>query len=161
MNLIVKGGSTKQRWRLMFIDANDDHGRGMIGLNHQSLGIQATFIREGDAAPSSIELASAVVGRFTRGGFVEIDPERMPGLYEFHPPDEVLAGGSDSAVVMISLPEARPLVITIDLVGYDPHDSERLGLSCLSQESRHACLASAFQEVIPQIIEGRRTGESS
>jgi hypothetical protein len=89
----------------------------------------------------------------TPGALTEIDPDLMPGLYELDLPDELLQEGSHRLTLMVRAPGAAPAVIHFDLVGYDPYDSYRLGLECLTTESRHQVISRAFREVVPEIVE--------
>jgi hypothetical protein len=84
----------------------------------------------------------------------------MPGVYEMGFPDEVFAEGAQRATVMVQSPATQPLVIYIDLIAYDPYDSYRLGLECLTRESRHEVIARAFREVVPEIVKEFRTKSS-
>ena len=114
------------------------------GLADDIGGVQACFIGEGDAAPTPIALEP--------GAFREVDAAAMPGLFALNVPDEVLAVKGHTAVLMLRVPGAAPAVVHFDLVAYDPYDGERMGLACLSKDSRHACLEAAFRDVVPDIV---------
>jgi hypothetical protein len=147
-------GTTGRTERLVIRDLE---GRPLSGLSASSPGARAHFLAAGSSRPAAIELrgrkGKSTAEDFAAGAFGEIDRERMPGLYALDLPDEMLAGEGHEAVLMLRFDGAAPTVVHFDLVAYDPYDPVRLGLSCLSQEARHACLASAFQTIVPEIVD--------
>ena len=148
MQWTVRRGTQEQRVRF-FIRRKEDGG-ALQGLTGSTPGIEAVFIRQGDEAPTELRLIDGGGSANRPGGFRELSDE-MPGVYELHIPDEALAEGTET-VVMLQTPGAEPVVLRFDLVAYDPYDGERLGLECLSQEGRHAVITRAFREVVPAII---------
>jgi hypothetical protein len=71
------------------------------GYTYQTTGLKAFYIRPG-INNTQITLASQTVnGSYVSGGFVEVDPVNMPGLYRFDVPDVVLASGASSSVLQI------------------------------------------------------------
>lgn len=85
----------------------------VTGLTFSS--VTAYYVRPlGDS--TEITLASqTVTGDYASGGFVEVDSTNMPGIYRFDIPDEVLASGADSAVIMLTEPTTLPAVMEIEL----------------------------------------------
>lgn len=150
MQLRVKKGSDGRIVRFVISTAPDGVGRPLSGLGRDTEGAQAYYIGEGEATPSAIVLQE---DRLTPGGFREVDPKTVPGLYELHIPKDVFQVPGHSAVIMLRIPGALPTLIEIDLVEYDPYDSQRLGLECLSQEARFACLQTAFRDVVPGLVQ--------
>jgi len=153
MNLRLRKGTTGKVVRVMI---RDGAGGGRTGLAHDAAGAGASWLGEGSRTPVDLELCPPGSG-FTPGGFREVDARAMPGLYELHLPDEVLAGPGNESVLALRFAGLPPTYLHLDLVGYDPYDSERLGLSCLAQEARHACLSSAFRDVVPAIVDEIRS----
>lgn len=151
MMLRVRQGSTRQVLRVA-LTGSDGIGP-MTGLRHDSPGLRAAFIRDGDTQPTELQLVPAEPARHTPGGWREIHPDLLPGIYELHAPDELFAGPGHGALLMIQAEGACPAVIHFDLVAYDPYDGERLGLACLSRDSRLGCLSEAFRDIVPRIIE--------
>ncbi len=71
------------------------------GYTFQTTGLKAFYIRPG-INNTQITLASQTVnGSYVSGGFVEVDPINMPGLYRFDVPDVVLASGATTSVLQI------------------------------------------------------------
>ena len=74
----------------------------------------------------------------------EVDPELLPGLYQFGAPDEMLAEGSARAVLLIRFPDTVIKPVEINLVAYDPQDAERIGVWSLAGHKRHEFLRQAL-----------------
>lgn len=161
MCYILKKGTTS---RLIFIEARDAaRGRAaMTGLSHDSSAASATFIREGESDVRPISLASGILGKFEPGGFVEVDPVLMPGIYQLGVPDAAFEHGADSVLLVVAFPGARIDPIEISLVAYDPQDEQRLGMSALGPEGRIAALRGAFPRLTArELVEDRDTAVNS
>ena len=86
-------------------------------------------------------------GRWAAGSFAEVDPERMPGVYEFGAPDPLFAAGATRALLMLRFPGAVIDPVDVDLVAFDPQEPTRLGLTALGPEERIQALRGAFPRV--------------
>ena len=150
MQLTIRQNSQAQTLRFLLVD--DQNARGRTGLKPDP-GIKVAYVRDNEERPIPIGLAPGEGEVFSPGSFREIDPDTMPGLYELGLPDAVLAEGARTATLMVRAPGTRLLVIHIDLVAYDPYDGYRLGLDCLTRDARHDVIATAFREVVPEIVE--------
>lgn len=143
MSYIVKKGTTSRLLALAARDASD--GRSpRTGLSHETPAASAAFVREGEAEVQQIPLVAGRLGVFRPGGFVEVDRDLMPGVYQLGLPDEVLAPGADSALLFLRFPGTVIDPIEIGLVAYDPQDEDRLGMSAIGPEGRIAALRGAF-----------------
>lgn len=151
MQITVKQNSKEERLRFLLYESDND-GNVMTGISSSSPEISAAYIRDGES-PREIVLVTGDSENFIAGGLREIDAQQMPGLYELALPNEVCASGAQHVTLMIRSPQIQSLIITIDLVAYDPYDRDRLGLDCLSREGRHAVISRAFREVVPEIVE--------
>ena len=87
---------------------------------------------------------SAPKQKATKASLDEVDPELLPGLYQFGPPDEMLAEGSARAVLLIRFPDTVIKPVEINLVAYDPQDAERIGVWSLAGHKRHEFLRQAL-----------------
>jgi hypothetical protein len=152
MEVILKRGTRCHSIRFLLIQAEGNAG-GATGLSDVSAGVSVAYLRDGDITPTPVALRPWKAESHVPGGFREIDPHLMPGVYELGLPDEICAEGANRATLMARAPGIMPLVIHIDLVGYDPYDRDRLGLDCLSREGRHEVISRAFREVVPEIVE--------
>jgi len=161
MCYVLKKGTTS---RTILIEARDA-ARGqvpMIGLSYGKRGASAAFIREGQSEVQPISLSPGRLGRYEPGGFVEVDPVLMPGIYQLGVPDAVFEPGADSAVVMVAFPGVLIDPIEISLVAYDPQDEQRLGMSALGPEGRIAALRGAFPRLTArELVEVREPAAGS
>jgi hypothetical protein len=150
MEITLRRGTHASSIRFLLIQEGARTG-GKTGLTHSDVNV--VYIREGDTSPTPVSLVPWETESHIPGGFREIHARLKPGLYELGLPDEICAEGANRATLMIQAPDVSPLVIHIDVVGYDPYDSDRLGLDCLSREGRHEVISRAFREVVPEIVE--------
>jgi len=139
----LRAGTTS-KLLLLFLRSAEEPTEGRTGLAAETAGATAAYVREGDTAARRIGLIDGRPGAYASGSFVEVDPDLAPGVYQFGVPDEALAPGSSRAVLMFRFPGTVAEAIEIDLVGYDPQDSVRLGMSAISPEARIAALRGAF-----------------
>lgn len=137
----VKAGSTS---KLLLFYATAENGEGMTGLRHDTPGAGAAYIREGELAAKRVPLGAGSAGEWSPGGLAEVDPELMPGVYQFCAPDEMLAEGSTRVLLQLRFPGAHVRPIEVSLVRYDPQDSERMGVWSLASDKRHEFLRRAL-----------------
>lgn len=116
MKLIVKKGTTSKIIRTFVQDTSKSDGSGLTGLVYNTASLTAYYIREGAASATAITLVTATVGTFASSGFKEVDATNMPGIYELHPPNAVLASGADSVLIFLKgATNMAPLPIEIQL----------------------------------------------
>ena len=60
--------TTSKKLKAFIRDSTKTDDSGLTGLVHDSSDLTAHYIRDGDAAPTSIPLVNAVVGAYTSGG---------------------------------------------------------------------------------------------
>ena len=114
----IKRGSTSVR-RLIFIaDTSKTDGSGLTGLVYNSSGLVAWYIPGDGSAAIQITLASATLGAWTSGGFVEVT--NMPGWYELGIPNAALDGGNEVAIQLRGAANMAVvnLYIELDTVDY-------------------------------------------
>jgi hypothetical protein len=138
----MKAGTTSKLLLIYATSADGTSGKKGLGRN-LSAGC-AAYIREGDSAARTVPLVEGRVGEWGRGAFAEIDPELLPGVYQFGAPDEMIAEGSARAVLLIRFFDAIIKPVEINLVAYDPHDAERIGVWSLAGHKRHEFLRQAL-----------------
>jgi hypothetical protein len=140
---VVMAGTTS---RVFLVHARDagDRGRPRTGLGADDAGAVAAYLREGDARPTRVPLVPGELGRWEPGGFAEVDPELVPGMYQFGAPDEMLAPGSPRVLLTFGLPGADVEPVEIDLVAFDPQDEACIGMAELSDRKRHKFLRAAL-----------------
>jgi hypothetical protein len=153
----IKAGTTS---KLLLVWARDvSTGAPRPGLSADSSGAIAAYVREGEGA-SSVALRRGIPGSWSEGGFVEIDPARAPGVYQFGAPDPLFAWGSTHALLILRFDRARIDPIHIELVAFDPQDEGSIGMAELRDDERHAFLREALPRLTGEELEtGRRAEE--
>ena len=71
------------------------------GYTSSTIGLKAFYIRPGSNNTQITLVSQTVNGAWISGGFVEVDPINMPGLYRFDVPNEVLSSGATTSVLQI------------------------------------------------------------
>lgn len=138
----MKAG-TRSKLLLLYATAAGDTS-GKTGLTKNLSAGSAAYIREGDSAARRVPLTQGRVGEWRPGALAEVDPELLPGVYQFGAPDEMIAEGSARAILLILFPDAVIKPVEINLVAYDPQDSERIGVWSLAGHKRHEFLRQAL-----------------
>jgi hypothetical protein len=146
-HLTIGRGATSN---LVFLFATEPGhpGDGRSGLRHDGPGAGAAFVREGHAS-GTIGLTAGEVGRFAPGSFVEVDPELLPGVYQFGVPDEVLSAGASEAMLVFRFEGAVVEPVEVSIVAYDPTEPTRIGMRCLEWEQRWSFL----RQGLPRLAE--------
>jgi hypothetical protein len=126
-----------------------------LGLTATTAGATAAFIREGEGA-TKVDLTEGAEGQHVPGGWREVDPALMPGVYELGLPDATIAKGSSRAVVIVRFPGVSVDPVEIELVAYDPLDPVYMGMTSLRPTERLAALRGAFPLLAGKEIEARR-----
>jgi hypothetical protein len=129
---------------LLFYATSAENDSGKTGLVRNLSTGNAAYIREGDSAARRIPMVQGRVGKWGSGAIAEVDPDLLPGVYQFGAPDEMIAEGSARAVLLIRFPDAIVKPVEINLVAYDPQDAERIGVWSLAGHKRHEFLRQAL-----------------
>jgi hypothetical protein len=116
--------------------------------------------REGSREPA-VGLRHDAPGARAAAGFVELDRELTPGVYQLGLPDELLAEGAARALLMLRFAGVTIEPVQIDLVAFDPQDPIRLGMSALGPEARVQALQGAFPLLARREIEERMAALSA
>jgi hypothetical protein len=132
MKQLLQAGITSKRLTIFVPDSSSSVGAGLAGLTSSSSGLKWYYYRENGTASVSVTLASETLGTWTSGGFVAVDGTNMAGVYEIGIPNAILAAGASWAVMELSgATNMAPVRVEIQLVGFDPTDGGRLGLTDL------------------------------
>lgn len=124
-----KAGTTSKRIRVFIANSGGDP---LTALVHNSSGLTAYYLRDGDSSPTQISLVTATVGTFTSGGFKEVHSTNMPGVYELGIPNAALASGATAVnIVLKGATDMRQVNVEIELDAVDYQDSQRFGLASL------------------------------
>jgi hypothetical protein len=154
----IKAGTTSKTL-LVHGHSRPDAAQGATGLRHDTPGAVAAYVREGEAQPHRIQLAEGLLGKHAPGSFVEVDPELLPGVYQFGAPDEMLAPGSTLAILMFRFPGATFDCQEVALVAYDPQDEWCMGVEGLANRRRHEFLRRALPRLTEMELELGRQAE--
>lgn len=122
------------------IRVTDANGIPKTGLVYNTTGLSAVFIRELDAAPTPIALATMTNGTWATGGFVEQNSTSLPGSYAVGLPNTAVSAADNSRWVEVYFigtnAYAQPL--RIDLVAVNMQDAVRAGLTALPNAAAEA-----------------------
>ena len=138
----IKAG-TKSKLLLVYATSAESTS-GKTGLGKNLVAGSVAYIREGDSAARQVPIVEGRVGEWASGALAEVNPELLPGLYQFGASDEMLAEGSARAVLMLRFPDTVIKPVEIHLVAYDPQDAERMGVWSLAGHKRHEFLRQAL-----------------
>jgi hypothetical protein len=138
----MKAGTTSKL--LLVYATSEESNSGQTSLASDLAAGTAAYIREGEPSAHRIPIIAGRVGQWASGGLAEVDPELLPGLYQFGAPDEMLAEGSARAVLLLRFRGAVIKPVEINLVAYDPQDAERIGVWSLAGHKRHEFLRQAL-----------------
>ncbi len=112
-------GATSRMADVFIQDQSSVSGGGLTGLVYTSAGLTWSYHRDNSNAATAVTLASATLGTFTSGGFIEINATTMPGWYQLGIPDAALASGAKyvtmhliGATNMVALPMEIELTVT-------------------------------------------------
>ena len=109
------------------------------------------ILRDHMEAPERLALAPEPAESPPTAGFVEIDAERMPGLYDLALPAPVFEG-SGSLVAALRFPAVECAVVAVELVAYDPYDGVGIGLDGFTKAVRHQNLTSILVHIMPDSV---------
>ena len=138
--LKILAGTTSKITRVFIQDARSTVGAGLTGLVYNSSGITAYYLREGAATPgTAISLVTATVGTWASGGFIAADATNLPGVYELHLPNAVIASGAQSVIVMLQgAANMVPVILEMELDAVNYQSATNMGLSALPTASAGA-----------------------
>lgn len=149
MKLQLVKATTSQNLLVFIQDSSSTTGAGLTGLVFDSAGLTGFYYRENQGAgATSITLATATIGTWATGGFVEIDAADMPGWYELGIPDAALATGADFVGVQLKgATNMAQLNLEIQLTDLDMNTvmrgTDSAALASVCTEARLAELAAA------------------
>lgn len=153
MKLTVKKGTTSKILHVFISDSSSTTGAGLTGLVFNSASLVAYYVRPGNDTATQIALATiTTLGTWETGGFKEFDAVNMPGVYEFHPPNAVLASGVDNVILMLKgAANMAPLPMEIQLIDNTESDIyTRIGAPAGASIS--VDIANIIDDVIDEVI---------
>lgn len=159
MKLIVSKGATSKIAHIFVQDSTSTTGAGKTGLTNTSF--TANYIRPGDSASTastvnSITTLGTFAGSATNCGVKEVSAANMPGVYELHFANNMLAAGADQCALILTATGAVPTVLEVQLT--DP-----MFLSGLAQvvEDQPSTTAQAALSLILAATAGRTSNNGN
>lgn len=130
MKLQIQKGTTSKIVEVLILDSSSTVGAGLTGVAFGD--ITAYYTLNGAAGAATVHTpATMTIGTWASGGFIEKDAANMPGIYQLGVFDAALTGADSSVIMLKGATNMVPVVLEIELVGYDPNDAVRLGLTAL------------------------------
>ena len=129
---LVQLNNTSRSEYIFIQNSSSTTGAGLTGLTYLSAGLTAAHVVERGTA-SSIGLATlaSASAAWSSAGFVEVDAALMPGVYRFDVPNVVFATADKSVVMLKGATNMAPVVLEYQIVGFNPDDAVRLGLTAI------------------------------
>ena len=137
-------GSTSIIREILILSSASTSGGGLTGVSSASGGITIAYKRDTASASvvSGVGLTIDASSGVTLGTYEpsdnahcaikEVDSTNMPGIYEFHLPNNALASGAKSVVFYIQgVANMVPCRLEIELTAINNQDSQRAGLAVL------------------------------
>ncbi len=117
----VTKGATSVILPISIYDSSSVIGAKLAGLVFNSASLTAYYNRTGAAgAATVITLVTATKGTWVSSGFIAVDGTNMPGDYELHVPDAVIATGVDTVLLQLKgAADMVPINIKILLTALD------------------------------------------
>lgn len=137
MKLKIKQGSTSQLAAVFIQDSSATDGSGLTGLAYNSSGLTWYWFQSGDASATQVTPATATVGTWASGGFVEVDATNMPGVYEIGIPDAAINAAGITYMMLKGATNMAPVLIEIecDEIAYQSATQVTADLSAAAAQS--------------------------
>jgi hypothetical protein len=157
---VVKAGSQNVSVEVIARREGPTPRQPVTGLGLDSPGLLAAFVRAGEA-PRAITLRGGGSETWHPGSFEEVDPDLLPGVYRLGLPDAAVAEGATQVMVVVSCPGSAIEPVEIELVAYDPQDSERMGLGALESDRHERWLRTGMPGLAKMELQLWREAEAS
>lgn len=129
---LVQLGNTSRTEYIWIQDSSSTTGAGLTGLVFNSAGLTAYYVTE-RGTPTAIALVTlaSATAAYSSGGFIAVDGTNMPGLYRIDLPNAIFASADKSVVLIKGATNMVPVLLEYQIVGFNPDDAVRLGLTAL------------------------------
>lgn len=112
---------------------------GLSGLTASSAGLTAAYFVEGAVASVPFALAPVSLGTWVSGGFTEVDPVNMPGVYALGVPNLAVEGdqgmsvlnGQEVTIFLRGAADMQDYQRQLELTATNVQDNLRFGLASL------------------------------
>lgn len=157
---LVQLNNTSRTEYVWIQDSSSSVGAGLTGLTYLSAGLSLTYVVERGTAGSLglANLTSASVA-WSSGGFVAVDTALMPGLYRLDIPNVVFQTADKAVVMLKGATNMVPVVLEYQIVGFNPDDAVRLGLTAIPNVAQGTSGAMPTGNATGQVtVAGTATG---
>jgi hypothetical protein len=113
VKIILEQGATGQSVFVFIQNSAVANGSGLTGLAYNTSGLTCYYVRTGDTSDTAVTLATATLGTWVSGGFLEVDSTNMPGLYWLCLPNACIASGVTTILYLQGAANMAPLVMEI------------------------------------------------
>lgn len=129
---LVQLGNTSRSEYIFIQNSSSTTGAGLTGLTFTSAGLTAAHVvKRGTASSMAFASLASASAAWTTGGFIEVDAALMPGVYRYDVPNVVFATADKSVVMLKGATNMAPVVLEYQIVGFNPDDAVRLGLTSI------------------------------
>lgn len=125
----IYSGSTSVLLNVTLINATT--GNGLTGLTHSSAGLTAYYYQNVATGSVAIALIAMTAGTWASGGFVEIDPTNMPGVYSLGLPNSIFSSGQAVTIVIQGATNLKQYEVDLQITAINFQDAERMGILAL------------------------------
>lgn len=127
----IKKALTSQTVRLSVQNSASTTGGMLTGLVFNTAGLVCKYARSDQTTVTTVSLVTKTLGTWVSGGFKELDPTNMPGVYELDLPNAAFTSGTTVHVALFGAANMVPVYMEIELVAVDNQDAQRFGLAVL------------------------------
>lgn len=129
---LVQLNNTSRTEYVWIQDSSSSTGAGLTGLTSLSAGLTLTYVVE-RGSPGSLGIAALTNANdaWASGGFIAVSTALMPGLYRLDIPNVVFQTADKAVVMLKGAANMVPVVLEYQIVGFNPDDAVRLGLTAL------------------------------
>lgn len=118
---LILAGSTDQTVDIFIQDSSSTTGAGLTGLVYNSASLVCYYRKGATGSATQLNLATQTVGgAHSDGGFVEIDPTNMPGMYRLDLSDTIVDTAGSATLMLKGATNMAPLTLELQLTGFNP-----------------------------------------
>lgn len=129
---LVQLNNTSRSEYIFIQNSSSTTGAGLTGLTFTSAGLTLTYVVErGTAGSLALASLASANAAWASGGFIAVDAALMPGVYRLDIPNVVFATADKSVVMLKGATNMAPVVLEYQIVGFNPDDAVRLGLTAI------------------------------
>ena len=139
----LKKGTTSKIIEFMLRDSTT--GQGKTGLTTGDM--SGASVREGGTHTSLSFSAGSAGDSYSATKFAEVDATNMPGVYQYHLPNTVLASGVDAVTIRFGATNCLDRIVRINLLDVNLYDAAAAGISNLDAATSSRAAASDLAAV--------------